>query len=115
MLMYLATFFLEADSAAAAVVRLVSAKCERARVSGAVTSQATHLPPCQGMREQPSGRLLSVRRSPAGTFIARKPAFVRFLWTTSFSKLCLVILPLLRRHARPWVPLASTNLPHVHG
>src|SRR5688572_17440990 len=115
MSLYLASFLLEADSAAAPAVRLVSDKYERARVSGAVTSQATHLPPCQGVREQPSGRLPSVSRSPASSFIVGKPAFVRVLWTTSLSKLCLMILPLLRRHARPWVPLASTSSPHAHG
>ena len=25
-----------------------------------------------------------------------------------------MILPLLRRHVRPWVPLASTRSPHMH-
>ena len=50
---YFVSFFLAADSAAAPADWLVSATYERAKVSGAVTSQAMHLPACQGMREQP--------------------------------------------------------------
>ena len=83
-------------------------------MSGDVTSHATHFPVCHGMRVHPSGLLPSERRSPAGSFIAAKPAFVSDLWTMSFSKLYLMILPLLRRQASPWVPLASTRSPHMH-
>src|SRR6478609_7840949 len=64
---YLATFKRAVDSAAAPAIVLVLARCELAKVSGAVTSHVKHLPLCHGLRVQPSGLLPSSRNSPAGS------------------------------------------------
>ena len=76
---YFVAFFLAEDSAAAPADWLISATYERAKVSGAVTSQAKNLLACQRMREQPSGLLPSERRSPVGSLTAGNPAVVRAL------------------------------------
>ena len=66
---YLASFLVAASSAAVAAVIDVNAKWKSARVSTTVTSHTADLPACQGTLMKPSGRLLSVRSSPAGSLV----------------------------------------------
>jgi len=54
-----------ACSATALTAWLAAAKYESATVVQTVTSQASGLPPRQGMRLQPSGRLLSCEPAPS--------------------------------------------------
>ena len=54
--------------AAAPAERPVMCRYERAKVSGAVTSQARHFPDLHGTKVQPSGRLPSARRRPVGYY-----------------------------------------------
>ena len=89
--------------------RPVMCRYERAKVPGAVTSQARHFTDLHGTKVQPSGRLLSARRRPVGSFTAGTPALTKALWTKSFIAACLATLPLLRRHDKPCVPLACVH------
>jgi hypothetical protein len=67
--LYLSLFLTAAISAAPPADEAAACRYELARVSATVTSQATHLPPCHGMRVRPSGRFPSERNRPGGSFI----------------------------------------------
>jgi hypothetical protein len=89
----------------------VDDRCDVARVSGVVASQARHFPLAHGIRVTPSGLRLEPATKPFGSFIAATPALPRARWTISLICECLWWRPALRAHARPWLPRASTLEP----
>src|ERR1700743_3500389 len=64
---YLTSFLSEALYAALPGSWDVTGRWDAAKVSATVTSHNKFLPPCQGMRVIPSGRLPSVLESPDGS------------------------------------------------
>ena len=84
-----------------------------AKMSGTMTSHATHLPRLKGIIVTPSGRLPSSRSKPNGSFIDVMPARSIALQTMSLMELCLICLPAFLRHDSPWMPRASTFVPHT--
>ena len=84
-----------------------------AKMSGNVTSHATHLPRLQEIIVTPSGRLSSFRSKPNGSFFDGMPALRISLQTMSLTQLCLICLPAFLRHDSPWMPRASTFVPQT--
>ena len=84
-----------------------------AKVSGTVTSHATHLPRLQGIIVTPSGRLPSSGSKPNGSFIDGMPAQRIALQTMSLMELCLICLPAFLQHDSPWMPRALTFVPQT--
>ena len=108
---YLSFFNFAALSDAAPATKLVSAKCEWARVPGTVASQARHFLSSQLTKVQPSGRPSPERMRPTGSLVEGMPALTKALWIASFSWAWRVCLPALLRQENQWLPLASTNAP----
>src|SRR5260221_2122778 len=79
-----------------------------------VTSQVSGLPPRQGMRVNPSGRLPSSLRSPTGSLVHGTPAEAKALAIVSFKAWWRRILPGALLHTNPWIPLTSAGAPHRH-
>ena len=70
----MAVFLLGANSTAVPADSAEEITYESASVDITVTSHVAGLPLCYRMSVTPSGRLLSVRRRPVGSFIAGTPA-----------------------------------------
>jgi len=71
---YLADFQSAASSVTEPASQAAMATYESARGQTTVTSQVNGIPACQGMRERLSGRFLSKRLRPRGSFETRMPA-----------------------------------------
>ena len=103
--LYLSTF-LEAPTH-----ELVCPMYDLAYVSATITSQVTHLPLCHGISEAPSGFLPLFSRL-SDSLIDCTFALVMVRHTMSFSRLCLVALPVIFKHEKQCKPRASTTWPH---
>jgi len=111
---YFVFLFDAALSAAAPAIVDVASTCDAAIVSGTVPSHVKHFPFDQGMSVTPSGRFSSLLVKPSGSFDAGILARHRLRHIMSFSWLCLVWRPALRRQNKPCRPRASTSAPHGH-
>src|SRR5678815_5069584 len=114
MAVYLDVFLSAAISAAAPATSADLVRYDSARVSMTVASQARLLPPSHGMSVTPSGRLPSDLASPAGSFVAGKPALVRPRQMMSFSEACLAVRPGPSLHDMPCEPSSWTIAPQGH-
>jgi len=88
--LYFFCLSVSAFAAAAPALNVVDGKCERARVSGMVTSQATHFPMNQGTTVQPSGRSLESGRRPVGSRLEGNPALTQARKIMSLMAECLL-------------------------
>src|SRR6266536_4245486 len=84
---YLLIFFNSAAVAACPASALVDATWEIAKVSGHVSSHATHRPFRHGMVVTPSGRLLESAHSPFGSKVDGTPALLSAVLIASLSNL----------------------------
>src|SRR5271157_2402167 len=98
---YFSFFSFEALSAAAPALVEVSGKCDWAKVSGTVASQAKHFPSSQLTRVHPSGRQSPERMRPTGSLQAGTPALIRAQCTMSLICACRACLPALLRQDSP--------------
>ena len=111
---YLVCLRSAARSAAVPGVTDVRARWEAANVSGQVTSHVRHLPTFQGTSVIPSGLLPSDLKRPIGSLDEGTPDRTPARYSISFNVLCLIVLPALLLQYKPWIPRASTKLPHGH-
>ncbi len=115
--LYLILFLCSANSAAFPASVAECCKYEAHVVSTQVKSQANGLPSLYGNVVMPSGRFLSVAKSPFGSEIAANSAVVSALWIRLLALLCLAFLPRAAlSHLRPCLPNWSTfDLPQIQG